>query len=153
MKIVKAIWRLYPWSSRLLCAFGSIEIKSFLKVIKHPNPTEVLLTSQSLMKRYKQHQQHASMPIPSRSTRNQNQFPKDWQLIILIVVVGAKNKQWHGIAFIWKNRQGHVHFVGCQSLWIGDSTMAKVTAIREASLQVSIQGFRNCIIFTNTKGK
>jgi hypothetical protein len=42
--------------------------------------------------------------------------------------------------------------LGCQSLRIGDSTMAKLAAIREASSLASSLGFRSCIIVTAVKG-
>ena len=121
---------------------------------KQPNPTEVLLTVQSLINRYTEIPQHTSTPtsVNPRSPRNNTQLPEDWQILILTAGVGAKHKNWHDTAFIGKNRLGQVLFVGCQSLKTGDITMAKVTAIREASLLASRQGLRKIVILTNGEG-
>jgi hypothetical protein len=106
------------------------------------------------MNRYKQIHQLASMPTSTspRVTRTYNPIPVDWQLIILIAAVGAKNTNWHDICYIGKNRLGQILFLRCQSLRIGDSTMAKLAAIREASSLASSMGFRSFIIFTAVKG-
>ena len=117
-----------------------------------PNPTEVMLTTQSLLNRYKQGYQQGNMPLHPPRIRQQIQFPQEWQLIILISNVATKNKQWQGTAFIGKNRQGEVLFVGCKTLRIAAGTMAKFTTIRDASLQASILGIRGCIFLTTSKG-
>uniref|UniRef100_A0A2N9G2E0 Reverse transcriptase zinc-binding domain-containing protein n=1 Tax=Fagus sylvatica TaxID=28930 RepID=A0A2N9G2E0_FAGSY len=101
---------------------------------------------------YKQGHQQGNMPLHPPRTRKQIQFPQEWQLIILIANVAAKNKQWQGTAFIGKNRQGEVLFVGCKTLRIAAGTMAKITTIRDASLQASILGIRGCIFLTTSKG-
>ena len=92
------------------------------------------------------------MPLHPPRIRQQIQFPQEWQLIILISNVAAKNKQWQGTAFFGKNRQGEVLFVGCKTLRIAAGTMAKFTTIRDASLQASILGIRGCIFLTTSKG-
>ena len=120
--------------------------------VTSPNPTEVMLTTQSLLNRYKQGYQQGNMPLHPPRIRQQIQFPQEWQLIILISNVATKNKQWQGTAFIGKNRQGEVLFVGYKTLRIAASTMAKITTIRDASLQASILGIRWCIFLTTSKG-
>ena len=106
------------------------------------------------MNRYKQLHQPTSMPTSSslRTIKTFNPIPADWQLIILTAGVGAQNKNWHGICYIGKNRLGQILFLGCQSLRMGDSTMANHATIREASSLASNLGFRSFIIFTAVKG-
>ena len=64
---------------------------------------------------------------------------------VLQANVAAKNKKWQGTAFIGKDRQGEVLFVGCKTLRIAAGTIAKVTTIKDASLQASFLGVRRCI--------
>ena len=122
---------------------------------KQANPTEVLLTARSLKNRYKQIPLHTIVPARQnpRCTRNYTQILEDWQILILTEGVAAKNRKWHGIAFIGKNRTWHVLFVGCQSLRTRDiDVVTKATTIREATLSASKQGYRKIVIFTNSKG-
>jgi hypothetical protein len=51
-----------------------------------------------------------------------------------------------------KNRLGQLAFFGCQSIRTRDTTMAKLDAIKEASLLASRQGLRKLVILTNGKG-
>ena len=71
---------------------------------------------------------------------------------VLQANVAAKNKKWQGTAFIGKDRQGEVLFVGCKTLRIAAGTIAKVTTIKDASLQASFLGVRRCIFLTTSKG-
>ncbi len=111
-----------------------------------------MLTAQSLLHSYKQGHQQGNLPFHPRITRQQVHLTQEWQLIILIANIAAKNKKWQGTAFIGKNRQDEVLFVGCKTLRIADGTMAKVTTIRDASLQASFLGVRRCIFLTTSKG-
>ena len=121
---------------------------------KQPNPTEVLLTVQSLVHRYNQipHQINATTRGNPRRARIYNRVPQDCQLLILTAAVTDKTGKWQGISFIGKNRAAQIVFVGCQSLRTENLIMAKMTAIREASLLASRLGFCKVVILTNSKG-
>jgi hypothetical protein len=121
---------------------------------KQPNPTEVLLTIHSLVHRYNQipHQINATTRDNPRRARIYNRVPQDCQLLILTAVVTDKTGKWQGISFIGKNRAAQIVFVGCQSLRTENLIMAKMTAIREASLLASRHAFGKVVILTNSKG-
>jgi hypothetical protein len=161
------------WISKLLESYG--EAQSTLKILhmvitttwgiwphrnqvlfecKQPNPTEVLLTVQSLVHRYNQisHQINATARDNPRRPRIYNRLPQDWKLLILTAAVTDKTGKWQSISFIGKNRAAQSVFVGCQSLRTENLIMAKMTAIREASLLASRLGFCKVLILTNSKG-
>jgi hypothetical protein len=92
---------------------------------KRANPMEILLTAKSLMNRFLQNQiNNAGNNEQERSTTTIAWQPHDnWQ--ILITTAGAHNGNWKRISYMGKSREGHILFVGCQSITAHDTKMAK----------------------------
>lgn len=120
---------------------------------KHLNPFDTILTSQSLINRYK----HPSLDTitlikdPNREPINYGHLHQDWQLLITTVGTYSKTRARQGIAFKGKNRTGQTIFVGSQSIKVRDNTSTKAMAVREASLVAYRMGFWNIIILTDSK--
>jgi hypothetical protein len=79
----------------------------------------------------------------------QNQFMKDWDLLVITEGKSSKHGRWQGIAFLGKTREGQSLFAGCQSARNRNITITKASAIREAVLMAYSLGFRKLIVLTS----
>jgi hypothetical protein len=110
---------------------------------KQPNPMEIILTSTSLLNRFLQN--YSNNAGTTGGVRHTAQAPTwtpdpNWQAIITTAGGTSKNRTSHGMAYMGKLRNGQVLFVGCKTIHVQDTKMARLLAIRDSIIKATALG-------------
>lgn len=120
---------------------------------KHPNPIEVVLTSQSLLCRYKDVFSSCSNPPQSRANqaRPQQCFQGPWQLLIKVAGVRKKRTRRCGFAYEAINLQGTVLFHSVSTCASSSTFSAIQEAMVVAAMKARNFGFTHVLFLSDNK--